>query len=135
VEDHFEVRGDWWLPQQSDRKVPGILKFSIADGAELELFGSFRSLFELGERTERDGVVRVEMTEDALQRSGRYPRIHGQAESNTYTLDDCFTTRSSWPVFGDRSSEAINVGRIFRGAIFEQDEPLEATAISFPLRI
>ena len=101
MEDHFEVRGHWWLPEQSDHKVPGILKFSAERGAELELLGSFRSLLEFGERTEGDGVVRVEMTEDALRLSGRYPRLHGQAQGKPYTLDDGFALRSSWPVFGE----------------------------------
>lgn len=133
MEDHFEVRGHWWLPEQSDHKVSGILKFSADRGAELELFGSFRSLLELGERTEGDGVVQVEMTGDALQLAARYPRLHGQAEGKPYTLDDCFATRSSWPVFGDSGSQLINVGRILRGAIFEKDEALETTAISFTI--
>jgi len=133
VEDHFEVRGHWWLPERADHKVPGILKFSADRGAELELLGSFRSLLELGERTEGDGVVNVEMTEDALQLSGRYPRLHGQAEGKPYTLDDCFATGSSWPVFGEGGSQVINVGRILRGAIFERDEALEAIAVSFAI--
>src|SRR5947207_5064196 len=131
VEVHFEVRGDWWLPAQSDHKVPGILKYSTDRGAELELLGSLRSLLEFGERTERDGVVQVSMTEDVLQSSSRYPRLHGQAEGKPYTLDDCFATRSSWPVFSDGGSQVISVGRILRWAIFEADEALEASAISF----
>ena len=80
-----------------------------------------------------DGVVNVEVTEDALQLSGRYPRLHGQAEGKPYTLDNCFATRSSWPVFGEGGSQVINVGRILRGAIFERDEALEAIAVSFTI--
>lgn len=131
VEDHFEVRGHWWMPGQSNDKVPGILKFSVDRGAELELLGSLRNIFERGKRIERDGVVQVEMTEDALQRSGRYPRLHGQAKGKLYTLDDCFATNWSWPIFGEGGSEIINVGRVLRGAIFEKGEALESTAISF----
>ncbi len=71
------------------------------------------------------------MTEDALQLSARYPRLHGQAEGKPYTLDDCFATHSSWPMFGDGGSQIINVNRVFRGAIFDKDEPLEAAAVSF----
>jgi ApeA N-terminal domain 1 len=115
MEDHFEVRGYWWLPDRIDHKVPGILKFSVDHGAELELLGSLRSLLELGDRTEGDGFVRVDMTEDALQLSGRYPRLHGEAQGKPYTLVDCFATHSSWPVFGEGGSQVINVGRILRG--------------------
>ena len=132
VDDHFEVRGHWWLPEQSDHKVPGILKFSADDGAELELFGSLRSLLELGDRAERDAVIQVEMTQDALELSARYPRLHGQAQGKPYTLVNCFATRTSWPMFGGGGgSQTINVSRILRGAIFEPDEALEASAISF----
>jgi hypothetical protein len=131
VEDNFEVRGRWWPPERSSQKVPGILKFSVEHGAELELLGSFRSIVEFGERSEADGVVSVEMTEDALQHSARYPRLHGEAQGKVYTLEDCVTTRSTWPVLGEGGSQTINVSRVLRGAIFEQDESIEANAISF----
>jgi hypothetical protein len=132
MEDHFEVRGRWWQPERAEHKVAGILKFSADRGAELELFGSLRNLMEFGERTEGgDGIVSVEMTEAALELSGRYPRLHGEADGEPYTLDDCFATRTSLPIFGEGGSQTINIGRILRGAIFESNEPLEANAISF----
>jgi hypothetical protein len=130
VEDKFEVRGDWWLPERADHKVPGILKFSLERGAELELFDRLRDPLDMGERTDNDQVIQVSMTEDALELSGRYPRLHGEANGKPYTLVDCFATRWSWRMPGIRGSEFINVNRILRGAIFEQGEALEATGIS-----
>lgn len=131
VEDHFEVKGDWWLPERPDSRVPGILTFSLEHGAELALLGSLRTLFEGGQRTEKDGVVQITMTESALERSGRYPRLHGEVGITAYTLDDCFRTRSSSNLFGGQGSETIHVNRVLRGALFEQNEALEATGVSF----
>ena len=127
------LRSPWRLVAARAIRSQGARHFEVLyrSRAELELLGSLRSLLEFGERTERDGVVQVSMTEDVLQSSSRYPRLHGQAEGKPYTLDDCFATRSSWPVFSDGGSQVISVGRILRGAIFEADEALEASAISF----
>jgi hypothetical protein len=131
--DDFEVRGEWWLPGRVERKVPGILTFSLQNGAELSLLGSLRSILEEGERSEKDGVVRVSMTQAALGRSGHYPRIHGAVGNDPYTLEDCFRIRASNRILPGQGSETIRVTRILRGAFFEEDEALEATGISFGL--
>ena len=79
MEDEFEVRGDWWSPERVDHKIPGILKFSVEGGAQLELFGNLRGLFEMGERVENDEVIQLSVTEDGLELSRRYPRLYGEA--------------------------------------------------------
>jgi hypothetical protein len=129
--ENFEVRGHWWLPERSDYKVAGVLKFSAERGAELELFGSLRSLLDLEERFERDGVTQVEMTDNALELSARYPRVLGEAEGKPYTLDDCFATHTSWATFGGPGSQILNIGRILRGVFFETGEAIEASGVSF----
>jgi ApeA N-terminal domain 1 len=131
--DDFEVRGEWWLPGRADRKVPGILTFSSEGGAELSLFGSLRSMFEEGERTEKGGTVRVSITQAALERSGRYPRLHGDGGGIAYTLQDCLRIRSSNRIPPGQGSEKVRVTRILKGAFFEEDEALDATGISFGL--
>jgi hypothetical protein len=131
--DAFEVQGEWWLPGRADRKVPGILTFSPEGGAELSLFGSLRSILEEGERSEEDGAVRVAITQAALERSGSYPRLHGDAGGTVYTLQDCLRVRSLNRTFSGQGSETIRVTRILRGALFEEDEALEATGMSFGL--
>ena len=130
MEDQFEVRGDWWLPERSDRAVQGILRFSLDRGSELELFESLRDLAEIGERTE-DEVIQVDMTEEALTR--RYPRLLGVANGEPYTLIDCFTTNLSWRMAGLEGSERIHANRILRGKLFGQGESLDATGISIGL--
>lgn len=39
--DNFEIRGFWWLPENENKKVPGVLKFSADKEIKLELMGSF----------------------------------------------------------------------------------------------
>jgi hypothetical protein len=129
----FEVRGQWWLPGRDDRRVPGILTFSPEEGAELTLFGSLRSIFEEGEHTEKDGTVRISITQAALERSGNYPRLHGDGGGTAYTLQDCLRVRSSSTIVPGQGSETIRVTRILKGALFEKDEALEGTGISFGL--
>jgi hypothetical protein len=131
--DNLEVQGQWWLPGRADRKVPGILSFSPKDGAELSLFGSLRSMFEEGERTEKEGTVRLSITQAALERSGSYPRLHGDGGGTAYTLQDCLRVRSSNTILPGQGSETIRVARILKGAFFEEEEALEATGISFGL--
>jgi hypothetical protein len=49
VNEQFEFRGMWWLPEDPAFQVPGILTFDPDDGATLELLGSFKkALEELG---------------------------------------------------------------------------------------
>ena len=42
----FEYSGIWWLPEDDENDVAGILKFSERDGIRLELIGSFSELSE-----------------------------------------------------------------------------------------
>jgi ApeA N-terminal domain 1 len=132
MEDGFNVRGTWWLPERPSHPVPGVLKYSIEDGISLELFGSLRSPLEEGERREEDGVVTIDITEDSMEKSGIYPRLHGEANGTPYTLEDCFRTNWTAGLFGHgQSFETINVTIIYRGAIFEQGETIEGTGITF----
>lgn len=42
----FEYNGMWWLPENPDHKVSGVLKFHPLKGINLELIGSFKKLIE-----------------------------------------------------------------------------------------
>lgn len=127
----LEVVGQWWLAECPDRKVPGTLTFSPAAGGKLTLIGALRTILEEGERTTTDGTVTISITEAAMQESGQYPRILGEAANSLYTLEDCFRIRSSNILFGSQSSETIYVNRVLKGAVFERGEALEATGVTF----
>ena len=40
MNDHYEVRGHWWLPGREDKKIPGDLKFDPESGGTLTLMGA-----------------------------------------------------------------------------------------------
>ncbi|GGQ05957.1 ApeA N-terminal domain 1-containing protein [Streptosporangium pseudovulgare] len=131
----FEVEGEWWLPGRDDRKIAGILSFDPVSGAELRLIGSFRSIFEEGERTQQpDGTVVATVSMDSIERDGTYPRIHGLAQGKPYTLEDCFRGRTTRHLIGGTGTEIVHVNQIFRGAYFEKDEELTADGVSVELR-
>jgi len=44
MNESFEYKGTWWLPENQERKVAGTLKYSPEDGPVLELIGSFWDL-------------------------------------------------------------------------------------------
>lgn len=39
--ENFEIKGFWWLPENQNKKIPGILKFSAGKKICLNLMGSF----------------------------------------------------------------------------------------------
>lgn len=43
----FECSGDWWLPENPDIRISGILKYNPKGGADLELIGTFKSIDDL----------------------------------------------------------------------------------------
>ncbi|MGC5567570.1 hypothetical protein ACPYPG_32640 [Streptomyces sp. FR-108] len=94
--NEFEVRGQWWLPDNEGNKVPGTLKNSETHGAELHLIGALDS--RIGE----DGI---------------YPRIHGLADGKPFTLEDCFRS-----FLRNGEAEKVRVQQIFRGAWYTADE-------------
>lgn len=122
--------GEWWLPSQPDRKVPGALSFSPGSGAELELIGVLRSPFE----PEDDGPG-MALTSSGFERAGNYGRICGIASEKAMTLEGCFQTSTSniLAIPAGRATERIYVSRIIEGAIFEEGEPVDATAVQVQL--
>ena len=39
--EDFEYEGFWWIPENPNKKVPGILRFRVGDRITLSLLGSF----------------------------------------------------------------------------------------------
>lgn len=50
LEDNFELKGIWWLPEKPDTQISGVLAFDNEKKISLELLGSFRELTSLGGR-------------------------------------------------------------------------------------
>lgn len=99
AEDPRDVvaQGNWWLPGKEDTQVPGIIKYSVDNGSELQLIGSLPR-----PRTGNDGI---------------YPRIHGFAGGMDFTLEDCF--QRHW----NGHDESISAQKCYTGILYTEDEP------------
>jgi ApeA N-terminal domain 1/Apea-like HEPN len=104
--DSLDVRGYFGLPDQPEEtRVPGQLVFSTADGGSLSLIGEISGL-------------------------GRQPsRLVGEAEDQSYTLEDCLQTLSA----PGQGKQVLLVQRLIVGAIYAKDEPVTADRASMKL--
>lgn len=80
-----EWTGHWWLPEQPDRTVPGVLRYDPDEGLRLSLIGGFedRVMREFG-----NGGVAV------MEGSRSWPVILGVAENKEITLLGCYPVSS-----------------------------------------
>ncbi|MFB6556096.1 HEPN domain-containing protein [Streptomyces sp. NPDC056405] len=132
--ERFEEKGEWWLPGREDRKTPGILIVDELGNSELVLLGTLRDVREGGIQTTSNGVKVIAYSQDSLEASGTYPRIHGQVGPHAFTLEDCFQKRSSSNLMGGLATEVIHVHQVFKGVWFEEGEGTDVIAISFEPR-
>ena len=77
--ERFEYKGKWWLPQNPDTKVAGIIRFEPSEMPTLELLGSF------------EGSVFSELNNEQI--------ILGVVEDGArqFTLIECLATRNDPP--------------------------------------
>ncbi len=71
----FEYEGHWWLPENPNHTVGGILTFDPKSGADLKLLGSFKELQNLNKRIEPNIIL-------------------GLSEGKRITLYNCIETRT-----------------------------------------
>ena len=64
IYEHHEIKGWFFLPEDPDNRVPGVLKWDPAKGAEIELMGGFfpgfyyDSTLSEGMSNIRSGIIR-----------------------------------------------------------------------------
>lgn len=97
------------------------------------LIGALRTLRTGGESSTVEGSTVVEFSDGSIQRSGVYPRIHGEADGTGWTLEDCFRTQLNSRLGGGIELETIHVNQILKGVLFKENEELEATGVSIEL--
>ena len=109
IANPIETHGQFWLPSQADKRLPGILKITEKGTPSLELFGSFEPL-AAGRRTLQNQVPQ---------------RILGvTADKGLVTLEDCLTIRRTDSAVGSReplSKSVWQVGWAFCGTHFEKE--------------
>ncbi|HEY9695245.1 MAG TPA: HEPN domain-containing protein [Oculatellaceae cyanobacterium] len=109
--EEFEYRGEWWLPNNPDKKVFGTLKFTPTDGTVLDLISSFV-----------DSPFDKESSEHHL--------ILGRLSTEEHiTLHKCFLHKSSVSLAGFGSCQ-FYVEKIFIGFHFWDESDLKFESIS-----
>jgi hypothetical protein len=71
-----------------------------------------------------------EHTAEVEERSGSYPRIHGEVSGKAVTLEDAFQTHSNGSMFGRPSEERIYVNRLFTDVWWSDGETPGTTALA-----
>jgi hypothetical protein len=90
--ESFKLRGEWWLPDQEEERINGVLEFEPREGGSLKLDGAFDSDF-----------IEPEL-------------IHGRTtENKKLTLQRCHQVRSSGlQLEGSMETSTFKVERIFK---------------------
>lgn len=113
IDEEYKKTGYFWLPENDQVKIPGVLKIDDGGKIELEIVGHFNDEIEIS--TENDGLS----------------RIIGHVEGDgLVTLDDCFYTNKNIS-FGGISKSKIFVHRVLAGAAWEKDEDVTFNTFSF----
>ncbi|GAB2473652.1 hypothetical protein GCM10027030_05210 [Luteococcus sediminum] len=84
-----EWTGHWWLPEDPQRAVPGVLRYEPGAGLTLSLIGGFE-----------DRILQpLEGGYAVMEGSRSWPLVLGTADNKEITLLDCYPqhTQSYWP--------------------------------------
>jgi hypothetical protein len=101
--EEFEYNGIWWLPENPENKISGILKFHPVEGANLELIGSFKSPKDLNKFLQPNIILGI------------------TSNGKIITLHKCYEYKSPLSMPGFLSSSFI-VSMVFVGHHFEKEE-------------
>jgi hypothetical protein len=96
----FEYKGEWWIPSRPKERVAGYIRFSTADGATLDLIGSF------------------DISHDFLDIILGLSYVNGIGK---ITLYKCYSKGSHVSIPGAVTS-SYNIGTVFLGEHFNKDE-------------
>lgn len=99
--EKFELKGVWWLPENDENYIHGILKFDPEDGAYLELMGQL-----IDHKTNEADII--------LGRS---------ANGKNITLYKCFDLQKTFVSFGFPTT-TIFANMIFEGVHFNREEDI-----------
>lgn len=117
--ESYECSGYWWLPNSSNNKVYGTLKFLPMEGAILELMGFFHQNISF-EKNESFGKY-VESTEIILGLN---------SEGKEITLHNCTIIRRNRLIEKGITILIFSVSFVFVGFHFEKKEDIEFKSLS-----
>jgi len=115
IEEEYIKTGYFWLPEQQENKIPGILTIKDGGYIELEVVGLF------------DESI------DALNGEDDLSRIIGHVEKDgLVTLDNCFYAEKNIS-FSGISKSKIRVNRVLSGIAYNKDVEITFNSLSFSI--
>lgn len=113
IQEEYKKSGYFWLPEQEDKKIPGIITISDGGKIELEIIGHFDE-------------------EKAFSYDNKHiERIIGHIEKDDLvTLDRCLYAKKNF-AFGGISKSTISVQRLLSGAAWDKNEAITFNTFSF----
>ena len=113
LKEKYVKAGYFWLPEQQENKIPGILTIEDGGDIELELIGLF------------DENINV------LPGESNLGHIIGHVEQDgLVTLDNCFYTKTNISL-GGISKSIVCVNRVLTGVACDKDEEITFSSLSF----
>lgn len=128
--EEFEYKGIWWLPDKPQKRVSGVLKFNLNNGAILNLDGIFEDITikeEISNAISTGNPIIKNIPTDTLLKPEIILGISSNGEN--ITLYKCFETKrsSSFPCL--QSFSSFYVEFIFIGAHFLKKEDIKFKSI------
>ena len=114
--ESFEVTGDWWLPEASDKKITGTLSFDPTSSmGSLRLNGQLFAAVDFGPTNPKE-----------------IPIVLGEVDGDAYTLKQCYAVYSHRYLYIDLTD--IHVMYIFKGHHFNaiDDIVFDSLTVSNP---
>lgn len=117
MDDGFEIRGHWWLPDTPEHRVAGTLTFNADGGGQLGLLGLLADPY-VERPGDKPGIRLL-----AVQ-SRTYPRVLGESlDGELVELGGTFATSVNRNWLGDTAgSETLHVNHLLRGIHFDDVE-------------
>ncbi|QTR55480.1 HEPN domain-containing protein [Thiothrix unzii] len=113
INNTYIKTGYFWLPNNSEKKIPGVLTIKNGGGIELEVIDLFK-----------DNIKSLNGEDD-------FNRIIGHIEDDgLVTLDDCFYTTKSIS-FGGISKSKICINKVLSGVAYDAQEEVTFESLSF----
>lgn len=115
-----EWTGHWWLPEDPEHVVPGVLRYEPGDGLRLSLIGGFE-----------DRILQPMEGGYAEMEGGRsWPLVLGFADKKDVTLLDCYPrhTQSYWPGSAGPHKQTVSAMTALVGVHLDDSEQEVFTA-------
>lgn len=126
----LEFSGYFWLPQEPNKKHPGILYISEFGDAEIHITSLCNELSLVAKESQFGEVL-------AHRQNQGYERIVGiiknEDKSELVTLEDCFSSEWNPPSNSGISTSTIVADMVFIGASYAEDAEMNFSKVMFSL--